>query len=203
MKDSNALDLEELLQHDSGEEGLKTIINLVAQTSWWVSPNVYQAIQVVYPKTRRKKGLKESRGQTVEGIRLWDNQPASHAFWVAMGEDRRKIKNFYVCHIYEKSVWDPAHFTNLANMTAFPRCLQSLSEWKPVTDVLKYHSYKIYGYKGPEGEIPTLPKYYPAVWRHISKPNQEETKRIIRKLEEQSTKRPSFIHLVELGGQVQ
>jgi hypothetical protein len=120
VKHSNALDLNELLQHELGNSGLCPIFDLVAQHSWWLSPKVYREIQVVYPKTRRKKGLSERRGQLVEGIRLWDNQPASRAFWMALGQDPSKIKNFFVCHVYEASVWEPSHFTNLANLTAFP-----------------------------------------------------------------------------------
>jgi len=191
MKDVNTLDLEEILLRDLSEQDLRSILDLVAHTSWWVSPIVYQAIQVVYPKTRRKKG-KETRGQIVNGIRLWFNEPAQYALWFAFGMNKGKIKNSYVCHIYENSVTDPDHFTNLANMTALPKCLQSLSEWKPIAEVLKYHSYKIYGYKGPENKIPTTPKYYPEVWQHVNNPNQEAIKKLIEKLKEQSSIRPTF-----------
>ena len=146
---------------------------------------------MIYPKTRRKKG-KEERGQIIDGIRLWKNEPAQHALWLALGIRKDKIKNSCVCHIYENSVGDPAHFTNLANMTAFPKSLQSLSEWKPISDVLKYHSYKIYGYTGLENKIPETPEYYPESWTCIHAPNSEEMTKIIRKLQEQSTTRPTF-----------
>jgi len=190
MKDINALDLDKLLQHDLSEKDLKSILDLAAQASWWVNPSVYQAIQIVYPKTRRKKG-QESRGQLIDGIRLWFNEPAKDAFWFALGKNPKEVTNFYVCHIYENSVGDPAHFTNLANITAFPKSLQSLSEWKPVADVLKYHSFKIYGYRGPKDEIPTPPKYYPESWQHVSYPSQEDIKKIIGKLKDQSIRRPT------------
>ncbi len=192
MKDIDALDLEKVLQDDLTEQGLESIIDLIACISWWVNPNVYHAIQVVYPKTRRKKGVQEKRGQMIDGIRLWDNQPASNAFWLAMGKTRNKIKNFFVCHIYEESVWHPDHFTNLANITAFPKSLQSLSEWKPIADVLKYHSYKIYGYKGPKNEIPTTPKYYPKSWRYVSNQSQKDTEMIIENLKDQAFRRPTY-----------
>ncbi len=143
LEDTNALDLEELLEHDLSEHDLGSILDLVARASWWVSPRVYQSIQVVYPKARRTRG-KEIRGQIIDGVRLWYNEPAQKAFWLALDKNKEQIKKSYVCHIYDGSVWDPAHFTNLANMTALPKCLQSLSEWKPVAEVLKYHAYKIY-----------------------------------------------------------
>jgi hypothetical protein len=167
-------------------------MDLVAQHSWWVSPKVYKEIQVVYPHTRRKNGLREKRGDLVDGVRLWDNQPASNAFWTALGEDRTTIVDFYVCHIYEGSVWDPAHFTNLANLVAFPRCLQSQSEWSPVRQLLKYHSLKSYGYKGSEGLEPHKPVYYPSIWRHQVDPSPSVLKRIVERPKEQREKRPQF-----------
>lgn len=192
VKDSNALNLEELLQHDLKETGLKSIMDLVSHHSWWVSPKVYKEIPVVYPKTRRKKGTKEKRGYILGGIRLWDNQPASYAFWTALGKDRSKVANFYVCHIYEESVWDPNHFTNLANLTAFPKCLQSLSEWHPVRELLKYHSFRTYGYTGPKGFEPASPQYYPLVWNNQRGLSSREFEKVMMKLKEQRDKRPQF-----------
>ena len=192
MKNVDALDLEKILQDDLQEHGLASIVDLIARMSWWISPNVYSRIQVIYPKTRRKKGGNEKRDQIIDGIRLWDNQPASTALWLAMGKTTKEIKNFFVCHIYEESVWLPDHFTNLANITAFPKSLQSLSEWKPISDVLKYHSYKIYGYKGPKNEIPSTPKYYPESWRYIDNPNQHDLEMIVKKLKDQAYRRPTY-----------
>jgi hypothetical protein len=180
------------LEHDLKDVGIRPIMDLVARHSWWVSPKVYKEMEVVYPLTRRKKGTSEKRNQVVGGIRLWDNQPASHAFWLALGEDTRRVENFYVCHIYEGSVWDLAHFTNLANLVAFPKCLQSLSEWRPVTEVLKYHSFATYGYKGPNGRQPQKPKYYPYVWQHQANFSGTELERIVNRLREQRENRPGY-----------
>jgi len=190
MKNSDALDLDELLQESLSNQNLESLINLVSQTSWWVNPVVYQNIQIVYPKTRRKRGKDEKRDDIIDGIRLWDNQPANQSFWMALGKTNKEIKNYYVCHIYDGSVWDPNHFTNLANITAFPKSLQSLSEWKPIADVLKYHSYKLYGYTGLTNEIPSLPKYYPKLWQHVDNSNEYKIKKIIDKLKNQSIRRP-------------
>ena len=192
MKDSNALNLEELLQHDLKETGLKSIIDLVSHHSWWVSPRLYKEIQIVYPQNRRKKGINERRGMVVDGVMLWDNQPASYAFWSALGRNRNKVTNYYVCHVYEESVWDPHHYTNLANLTAFPKCLQSLSEWTPVRELLKYHSFKTYGYKGPKDVTPEYHEYYPLLWKNESGLNMQELERIMDKLKEQRQRRPQF-----------
>jgi hypothetical protein len=201
VKDSNALDLEELLEHDLQDVGLKPIMDLVAQTSWWVSPKVYKEIQIVYPRTRRKKGINEKRGNIIEGICLWDNQPASHAFWMALGKDKNEVTNFYVCHIYEDSVWHPDHFTNLANLTAFPKCLQSLSEWRPVRELLKYHSYNSFGYEGPKGIDPPKPKYYPLIWQHQGNLTGKNIAAVIRKLKDQRNRRPQFRGSEEITGE--
>ena len=185
VKDRNALNLDELLEHDLKEPEIKLIIDLVAQHSWWVSPKVYREIQVIYPKARRKKGTTEKRNELINGIRTWDNQPANHAFWLAIGKDRKNIKNSFVCHIYEGSVWDPKHFTNLANLVAFPKGLQSLSEWSPIRRLLKYHSFIIYGYKGPNRLEPLKINYYPQIWRNQMNHSLKELEIIVNKLKNQ------------------
>jgi len=193
------LDLNELVQHELGAEGLSPMFDLAAKHSWWVSPKVYCEIQVVYPRTRRKKGLAEKRGQLIGGIRLWDDRPASRPFWMAPGQDPSKVKNFYVCHIYEGSVWDPQQFTNLANLTAFPVSLQSLTEWLPVLELLKYHSFIVFGYTGNSGKEPKKPNCCPRVWRHQHELDPIGTSMIVRKLNEQATKRPGFRTAMEVS----
>lgn len=190
MKNTDALDLDHHLQELLTPQSLQSLIDLISQTSWWVSPIVYEGIQVVYPKTRRKRGKNEKRDQKIDGIRLWDNQPANQAFWKALGKTNNDVMNYYVCHIYEGSVWEPNHFTNLANVTALPKSLQSLSEWKPITDVLKYHSYKLYGYTGLTTQTPAMPEYYPESWKHIDRQTEYNSKKIIEKLTDQSIRRP-------------
>lgn len=192
VKDRDALDLDELLEHDLKEAELKSIIDLVARHSWWVSPEVYGEIQVIYPKTRRKKGTTEKRGDVINGIRIWDNQPANHAFWLAIGKTRNSVKNSFVCHIYEDSVWDPEHFTNLANLVAFPKGLQSLSEWPPIRQLLKYHSFNIYGYKGLNQLEPHKINNYPQVWQNQMNQSSSEGERIVNKLKKQRETRSEY-----------
>lgn len=93
-KASNALDLDDLLEKDLVGTRLKEISDLVARHSWWVSPEVYQEIKVVYPKTRRKRGSGERRNEVKNGVRLWYNEPASQAFWMAVGRSKDSVKNF-------------------------------------------------------------------------------------------------------------
>jgi len=98
----------------------------------------------------------------------------------------------YICHIYDNSVHDPEHFTNLANLTAFPQCLQSLTEWGPVSAVLKYHASKVYGYKGPAGSIPPPPVHYPFVWSHQLELPPERLVKVVNYLREQRSKNPQY-----------
>ena len=190
VKDRNAVDLNELLEIDLTGERLRPYFDLVAKHSWWGSPAIYKEIQVVYPKTRRNKGGNEKRGQLIDDIRIWDNQPANIAFWLFLGKNRNKVKNAYVCHIYDGSAWDPNHYTNLANLTAFPKSIHSLSEWKPIQDLLKYHSYKRYEYKGPDNKIPEEPQYYPKSWSNQMAHTSSERCDIVKKLKDQRDRRP-------------
>jgi hypothetical protein len=192
VKDSNAVDLDELVEHDLTEIGIKPLMDLVAQQSWWVSPKVFREVAVVYPLTRRNRGIHEKRGTIIGQIRLWYNEPANHAFWLALGENEHRFKNFFVCHIYEGSVWDPLHYTNLANLAALPRGLQSLTEWGPIRNLLKYHSYVSFGYAGPNGTEPLKPKYCPTNWRHQIDPSSDKLNEIIAKLKGQQKSRPQF-----------
>lgn len=173
------------LGEEWGESGLRWVFDLIANQSWWVSPKVYQTIHRVYPKTRRRHA-KERRGQVIDGIRLWYNEPAQRAFWMALG--RPKPKHSVICHIYEDSAGDPKHYTNLANMTALPICLGSLSEWEPVQALLKYHSFRVFGYIGTKGKVPAKPRYYPRKWRHQKDP--PNIGQIVEKLKRQRSKRP-------------
>ena len=195
-KEEYAHDLDEMVQRSLGRKGLRPIIDWVARFSYWVSPDIYREIQVVFPKTRRKRPGEEDRS-IVDGVAVWSNQPASRAFWKAFGESPAShtpsnYRNFVLCHIYEGSVYDPNHFTNLANATVFPKCLESFSEWPPVGAVLKWHSFRIYGYKGPRNAAPPEPEYYPAYWPGVSRLDTETTQRVVSDLRKTSTSRPTY-----------
>src|SRR2546425_2729924 len=125
VKEVTAHDLDEMVLHSVGKEGLRVIVDWVARFSYWVSPQVYREVQVVYPKTRRRHSGEKDRS-IIDGIGVWGNQPAASAFWKAFGESPAghtpsNYRNFVLCHIYERSAHDTEHFTNLANLTVLPR----------------------------------------------------------------------------------
>jgi len=191
LKDPDAVDLNELVKKSLSAMAIEQLLDLVAQHSWWVPREVYEKVPIVYPKTRRGRS-KEHRGQVVDGVRLWNNEPAIMAFWTACGKNPNQMKNYYISHIYEDSVKDPLHFTNLANLTAFPKCLQSLSEWEPVNRVLKYHSFRTYQYSGPNGHgLPEL-EYYPHHWNHQIDLSSERINEVVAKLARQRNNRPQY-----------
>lgn len=192
VKDEYAHDLDEKVRHSLGREALRTIIDWVARFSYWVSPDIYREIQVGFPSTRRKHASGERRGEMIQDIRVWENQPARDAFWRAFGDSPNRYRNYVVCHIYEGSPYLPEHFTNLANLTILPKCLDSFSEWEPVRAVLKWHSYAIYGYRGPAAVQPARPHYYPAHWPGISVLGPGDTSHVVSELKERRQRRPSF-----------
>ena len=201
-KEENPHDLDEWVQHSIGKEGICTIIDWAARFSYWVSPEVYHEVQVVYPKTRRKHPDEQDRS-LVGGIAVWLNQPASKAFWSALGERPQShtpsnYRNFILCHIYEGSAHDPEHFTNLANLTIFPRSLESFSEWEPVRAVLKWHSFKLYGYIGPRKTPPTEPEYYPLRWPGVRNHDPETLRTIVADLQEKLERRPTYYSKKEI-----
>lgn len=195
-KQEYAHDLDEFVQHALGEEGIRTIVDWVTRFSYWVAPALYEEVRVVFPRTRRLRSGEEKRS-VVDGVAVWANEPASYAFWKAFGADPtpyspRKYRNFVLCHIYEGSAYDSSHFTNLANLTVFPRCLESFSEWTPIRAVLEWHSYKLYGYTGPKGVVPAEPSYYPSFWSGVSDLEPQEVHRLATRLRELGTSRPTF-----------
>jgi hypothetical protein len=173
------------------------IIQLVVDNSLWVDPRVYDEIQVVFPQTKRRSG-KQKRGDVDgNGNTIWNNEPAKWAFWNAIGLNYYGLKNSYICHIYEGSVTNPGHFTNLANMVAFPRATQSLSEWAPINDILKYRSYELYHYTGPDEKVPSKPEQYEQIKFKTIHFNNEELSKIIEKLKRAYTSRPGYVKMDE------
>jgi len=169
------------------EEEKRCLIDIIARHSLWVDPRIVEQIPVVYPLTRRKSGTKEKRNTMVNGLRVWDNQPARLALRIAL--DHRKVKDVCTCHIFQGTVHDPKYFTHLGNLIEVPRDLESLTELECVNDVLMYRSYELYGLKN--GEAPSKPNYYPTKWRSY-KITPEEVEERVKELIHQRGTRPEF-----------
>jgi len=199
MKDQHAIDLDYEMNKALSLVGIKQLLDLIAQNSWWVPKQVYDKVKVVYPGTRRMHS-KEGKRTVVDGIRVWTNEPAIRAFWMACGKRPEQVQNANICHIYESSVYDPLHFTNLANLTALPKSLESLSEWEPASRVLKYHSFKRYNYAGPNGTVVTEPDYYPSRWDHEVVLSSGQLDKVASELEHQRRTRAQYRRPEEANG---
>ena len=131
-----AVDLDTSLREVVGDAGLRSVCDWIAATSLWTNPDVYRQVQVIHPHTRRRSASESFRSE-VAGITVWRNEPAANAFWKAYGvslggASPRAFKKSRLCHIYEGSAHHPEHFTNLANLTAVPKALESFTEWEPI-----------------------------------------------------------------------
>jgi hypothetical protein len=197
------IDLDEEFESSVRRSGaIRNLFELVAEHSLWVSPLVVRLVDgPVFPGTRRKRGRMEKRGDIVDGLMLWENQPARHAFWAARGEEVRSggwpksVAKSWVCHIYGDldSAQDPRHFTHLANLVALPKCIQSLTDWAPVREVLKWRSFASYGYKGLADREPVNPKPFPPDWPGLDENMAEERAReIARVLIDLRTRQPTY-----------
>ena len=193
-KRPDAIDLDaELERQLEGTGDVDRVLSWIARFSLWVPPSVYRRIPVVYPETRRRQS-KEKLRSVKDGLRLWSNEPASDAFWLARGSSRNHYSNFVVGHIYELSPYDPAHFTNLANLVALPKCLDSFSEWEPVRSCLKWHSSEVYGYTFRGTETPPRPRRVPAEppWQGAGDLTGTKLEVVVAKLQSRHDSRPSF-----------
>lgn len=183
------IDLNDLFKMTLNDPELRLkVFQLVIDNSLWVDPAIYMRIQVVFPRTVRRSG-KQKRGDVDGNNTIWNNEPAKWAFWNAIGLNYSGLKNSYICHIYEGSVTKPEHFTNLANLVAFPRAIQSLSEWSPINEILKYRSYELYNYTGPDNHAPEKPEHYDRfVFRRIDLSDEDKRRIIERLLKAKETK---------------
>lgn len=155
------LDGDEITSLDMFQSIEPKLIDLIAATAIWVSPNKI-SLSPVYPDTKR--GRAKEKGNIVDGIRIDDNTYANVAIKKAISGSI-DFKNYMVCHIWPGTTYDERYHTLLANLVLIPRILANLSDYfNAVIDVLKYRSYELYGWH-PEGtEAPQRPSYYPQVW---------------------------------------
>lgn len=165
-KHKRVLDGDELTSLDMFQSIEPQLIDLIAATAIWVSPDKI-SLSPVYPDTKR--GRAKEKGNIVDGIRIDDNTYANVAIKKAISGSI-DFKNYMVCHIWPGTTYDERYHTLLANLVLIPRVLANLSDYfNAVIDVLKYRSYELYGWH-PEGtETPKRPSYYPQVWREFMK----------------------------------
>ncbi len=138
-----------------------TLIDLIAYTSIWVSPDKI-SLEPVYPNVKR--GRSNEKGKIINGLRIDDNTYANVAIKKAISNNI-EFKNYMACHIWPGTTYDERYHTLLANLVLIPRILANLSDYfSEVIDVLKYRSYELYGWHPDGTGIPQRPPYYPRTW---------------------------------------
>jgi hypothetical protein len=205
-KRKDAIDLDREWQESAGQDGVRIISDWLARSSIWVDPEVYREVQVVFPRTRRLRPKEKFRSVGLDGLAVWRNEPAAFAFWKACevstgGSSPRSIKHGVVCHLYEDSTHDPQHFTNLANLTAVPKALESFTEWEPIRSLLKWKAFELFGYRGPHGTSPARTAYVPVSWPGVRQLDPIRRTDVVRRLTRLRDERPGYIPRQTAAGQ--
>ncbi len=144
----------------------------------------------MFPKSARRHPTHERVGQVVNGVRLWNNEPAAYAFFAALGSNWNHFTGCNVCHTYRLSPYDPQHFTRLSNLTAVSHSLWRFTDFAPVEAALQRRAFELYRYKGTSGNVPPRPLFYPDDWSGPLSP--DDPARTVRALKRLRAEHPGF-----------
>lgn len=134
---------------------------------------------------RAKNGQKRgsiTKDPILGDITLDDNTKANYAIKKAVLKGLEKygihktdidiFKGFEACHIWADTCYNPRYHTSVANLVLIPREIAGLTDHcDAVKELLKYESFKRFGFK-PDGEnTPNEPKNYKELtWRSTPTP---------------------------------
>lgn len=119
---------------------------------------------------------------TINDITLDDNTKANYAIKKAVLKGLEKygihktdikiFKGFEACHIWEKTCYDERYHTSVANLVLIPREIAGLTDHcDAVKELLKYESFKRFGFKPDSENTPNEPKNYDKLtWRSTPTP---------------------------------
>ena len=182
-----------LVEEATRELGI-SLADLIALASVWISPELYRMLEPVAgvwnPDRRRANlGLRvdgkpiEAVGQVIDGVTLDSNTYANVAFKRALGVHRLDFVGFHVCHIWPATAYDPACYTNLANLVGIPAELSSLTDHHPhIVACLKFRAWELYHWK-PAKELPPVKhEQYPLRWREPQPLNEIARRSASRRL---------------------
>lgn len=155
------VDGNDILSHNAFKAIQNALIDVIAQSSIWASPDRVSPT-AVYPAVKR--GASKDKGQIFGGIRIDDNTYANRALKEAVSKSV-KFENYEVCHIWPYTTYDERYHTLLQNLVMIPRFLAGLSDhYEEVVNVLKYRAWELYKWRPDGEEIPVKPDYYPSNW---------------------------------------
>jgi hypothetical protein len=186
-------DAGKLVEEATTELGI-SLADLLALASVWVAPELYRMLEPVggvwYPQRRRANlGLRvkgasvEAVGQLIDGVTLDNNTYANVAFKRALGIHRTAFVGFHICHIWGATAYDPACYTNIANLVAIPAELSSLTDHHPhIVACLKFRAWELYHWTPAKEVAPVRPERYPVRWREPWPVNDEARRAASRRV---------------------
>ena len=165
---------------------------LIAKTTIWIHPEIYQIIRsetnptaCFFKNSRRAKRDEKVRTRTADGIFLDSNECAIQTMKQCTG-DRAVPHSYTTCHIHKSTTYDTLYHTCVANIVWVPAAIASLTdgEHKNVGDMLKRQAYELYdGFY--IGEVPPKPVFWDNIdWQDVREP----TKAVIRRVKNKFNK---------------
>lgn len=173
---------------DEIRKELPLIVEMIARTSRWVSPEAFRALPVWYPEAARGRFLYD---------KSWDriyintkrkaevreaNIKAGKALVGALGV--KKTSNWTVCHIWgiddpkfatkNHVVQDPRFYTCIGNMVWLPTPLKGFTDASPeIKRMLRVCAFHLYGWACEHQDVASeaeavrsgeVPQHYPESW---------------------------------------
>lgn len=143
---------------------------MVAKTSWLPHPETVKAIgQAVFPTVRGERMQPFVKDDEIIGMYDDNATPEWALFW-SHGLKNKREKGWTLGHVWAESK-DIGAFTHPANLILVHEPFAGLTDKNgPLTAFLKYHAWKVYGWKPEIAEEPDKPKGYDKIqWRYLSK----------------------------------
>jgi len=139
------------------------LASLIAATAYWADPSL--ATHPVFPNIRRARHGERRGTIDASGAKLDDNNAANRAIKQVL-KSAGKFKNFFACHIWEKTCYETRYHTLPANLVLVPSDLSSLTDHNEhIKACLKYKAWDLYRWKPEGSEEPKQPENYPSNWR--------------------------------------
>jgi hypothetical protein len=118
---------------------------------------------------RRREQPVEKEGRTI-GMHDDNTTPRWALLWAhgIPGKSKRPTKGWTIAHVWDRS-GDMEAYTHLANLALLPEYLGSLSDKQgPLTHYLRYHAWRVYGWKPSDADSPMCPDGYDSVcWNYF------------------------------------
>ena len=180
-----------------------SLAQIVAQTSWLPHrETVAKFKRALFPTQRKKSDAQIGKPIHQDGtvIGQYDNNstPTWALAWThGMAGDKT---GWTIAHVWPSSE-DIKGYTHLANLVLVPEALSTMTDKTgPLTAYLRWHSWKVYGWKPDGAYAPEEPEVYAQIkWRYLTE-IEDPVRTVAAKLKESKDKR--LISLIPIMRQV-